>query len=184
MGQGYRAIILASEKHEGNELIRTWVDSGSYGNGYKLTEHSYIGNNYVQAVEYLISPLGMFYKSRLVWSGDYADNEKGMEENLYFISDNEMNKNKMSCPKECNMILFRYIINHTQKKYVDKTFNVLNNRYIIHPLPLLTSEGNGRGGGDYRGENMHLLGTWARDTISVDMEIPNGYEELVCDFSN
>jgi hypothetical protein len=50
-------------------------------------------------------------------------------------------------------------------------------------LPLLTAEGNGRGGGDYRGENENLIGSWARDIISVEMEIPDGYDELVCEFS-
>ena len=72
MGQGYKAIILASEPHKGKEVIRTWVDPHAHDNGYKLMEHSYIGNNFVEALEYLISPLGMFYKSRLVWSGDYV----------------------------------------------------------------------------------------------------------------
>lgn len=181
MGQGYRPIILASHKNEGKEIIRTWLNSHAYGNGYKLTEHSYIGNNFVEAVEYLISPLGMFYRSRLVWSGDYADNEEGLDENLYFISDYHTNKDKMSFPSPYNMSSYRYIVNHTQEKYVNKN-NTSNS--TIHPLPLLTAEGNGRGGGDYRGENLHLVGTWARDTISLEKEIPDGYDELVCQFTD
>ena len=181
MGQGYKPIILASQKHAGKELIRTWLNSHEYGNGYKLTEHSYIGNDFVEAVEYLMSPLGMFYKSRLVWSGDYADNEEGLNENLYMMTENDTNKYKMSCPHRVNMSSYRYVINHTQKQYVDKN-NKTNSS--IHPLPLLTADGNGRGGGDYRGKNLHLVGTWARNTISVEKEIPNGYEELVCEFTD
>ena len=53
----------------------------------------------------------------------------------------------------------------------------------IHPLPLLTAEGNGRGGGDYYGSDMELVGTWARDVISVERQVPEGYSELVCNFT-
>ena len=52
----------------------------------------------------------------------------------------------------------------------------------LHPLPLLVSEGNGRGGGDYNGNNNELCGTWARDCISVEKNIPDNYTELTCDF--
>jgi len=175
MGQGYRAIILAS-KQGPKEIIRTWVDPHQHDNGYKLMEHSYIGNEFVQAVEFLIRPEGMFYKSRLVWAGDYADNEEGLDDNLYMLSLNETNEAKMSCPARSNMSLYRYIVNHTKKQYVIKK------PYTIHPLPLLTAEGNGRGGGDYKGGD-ELVGTWARDIISVEQECPVGYSELVYEFS-
>jgi hypothetical protein len=52
-----------------------------------------------------------------------------------------------------------------------------------HPLPLLTAEGNGRGGGDYRGESP-LIGSWARDVISVETEAPTDFEELLFDLSS
>ena len=38
--------------------------------------------------------------------------------------------------------------------------------------------GNGRGGGDYYGENEELVGTWARDVISIEKDKPNGYDEF------
>jgi hypothetical protein len=44
----------------------------------------------------------------------------------------------------------------------------------------LTCEGNGRGGGDYRGESP-LIGSWARDVISVSDTKPKDFEELVFD---
>jgi hypothetical protein len=53
----------------------------------------------------------------------------------------------------------------------------------IHPLSLLTAEGNGRGGGDYRGAHEDLVGSWARDVISVEREAPAGFTELECEFS-
>jgi hypothetical protein len=55
-------------------------------------------------------------------------------------------------------------------------------KFIVHPLPLLVSEGNGLGGGDYRGNNKELCGTWTRDSISVENVIPDGFTELVPNF--
>jgi hypothetical protein len=182
MGQGYRAIILADKRNSADaELIRTWVDPHEFNNGYKLTEHSYIGNNFVEAVEYLLSPLGMFHKSRLVWSGDYADAEPETDKNLYEISYDELHEGRKSHPQRYDMSMYRFIVNHTKKLYVDKNLG-LTGSYDFHPLPLLTADGNGRGGGDYRGDDLELVGQWARDIISLELEAPLGYEELVCEF--
>ena len=91
MGQGYLAIILSCEKPH---FIRTFVATHDYANGYKLMEHSYVMNNYVLAVESLIAPSGMFYKSPVVWGGDYADAEStGI--NLNTLCDIEIQKKSM-----------------------------------------------------------------------------------------
>ena len=188
MGQYYILVVLADKKLD-KEIIRMWTSPHIYGDFAKLTEHSYIESKYIQAVEYLISPEGMFYMSRIVWAGDYADSEENEEGNLYSIAKN--NEQKMLNPDSFDTTCYRYILNHTKKLYVDKermppsqitdTFNK-NTFGVIHPLPLLVSEGNGSGGGDYCGNNEELCGTWARDTISVEKTIPDGFEELVCDF--
>ena len=61
----------------------------------------------------------------------------------------------------------RYIVNETKKEYVD-LWNVPSiGGQRIHPLPLLTCEGNGRGGGDYYGINEKYVGRWSRDFIRV-----------------
>lgn len=182
MGQGYKALILGSQPNGSAEIIRTWIDPHSYDNGYKLTEHSYIGNNFVGALEFLISPLGMFYKSRVVWSGDYADKEAGLDENLYEISSNEINAEKLSRPLGRDVSEYRYIVNHTTAQYVNKAMCVSQASHNFHPLPLLTAEGNGRGGGDYHGTNEEMVGIWARHVLSVEKVKPVGYMELVCDF--
>ena len=183
MGQGYRAIILADKRNSADaELIRTWVNPHEFGNGYKLTEHSYIGNNFVEAVEYLLSPLGMFHKSRLVWSGDYADPEPEADKNLYEISYDELHEGRGSRPQRYDMSMYRFIVNHTKKLCVDKNYGRTGS-FDYHPLPLLTAEGNGRGGGDYKGSNEELVGTWARHVISVEKEIPDDYAEFICEFS-
>ena len=172
MGQGYIAVIL----DESGKIIRTWVNPHNYGNGYKLMEHSYIRNNFVSVVESLLSPEGMFYKSRLVWAGDYADEEDGAG-NLYSMA---MLLEGRECliPTE-DIVAYRYI-DHTKKLYVDKNLEFADN---IYPLSLLTAEGNGRGGGDYKGTCMDLIGTWARDVISLEEELPDGFTELECQFT-
>jgi hypothetical protein len=43
---------------------------------------------------------------------------------------------------------------------------------------LLTAEGNGRGGGDFEGIGEKFVGTWARDIISVEKELPKGYKQI------
>jgi hypothetical protein len=178
MGQGYLVIILGSQPttDDTKEIIRTWVDPHSYGNGYKLLEHSYINNNFVNVIEYLISPLGIFYKSRIVWAGDYADDEAEQNKNLNTISQEDINSGKGSHQASQDMSAYTYIVNHTTRQYVVKTEG-------IHPLPILTAEGNGRGGGDYYGTSMELVGTWARHILSVEKTIPLNYTELVCNFS-
>jgi hypothetical protein len=176
MGQYYLAIILGEKDLSKQEFIRMFMQSYNYNNGSKLMEHSYINNEFVSAFEYQLTPDGMFYKSRVVWAGDYADNEKDQDQNLYLIANSETNENKRSNAPVKDTSEYKYIINHTKKQYVDKT------NMVIHPLPLLVVEGNGRGGGDYNEKNKDLVGSWARDVISVEKEEPFEYIKLVCKF--
>jgi hypothetical protein len=71
---------------------------------------------------------------------------------------------------------YNFIVNHTKKQYVTKAGR------LFHPLSLLTAEGNGLGGGDYKGSCEDLIGIWARDLISVEMVPPADYSELACPF--
>lgn len=189
MGQYYIAVILGPEPTNGEpkEFIRVWLESHGYGGGSKLMEHSYINNGFTNAVERLLSPLGPHWKSRVVWAGDYADKEPGYDEegnNLAWIA-YEKEEGKQQAPSgESLPSEYRYVVNHTKRQYVDKSRSLIDGYgFQIHPLPLLTAEGNGRGGGDYRGRDESLVGTWARDVISVEKEVPEGYSELVCEFA-
>ena len=77
---------------------------------------------------------------------------------------------------------FRFILNHAKKEFVDKLkCPACSDGWIIHPLSLLTSSGNGRGGGDYRGKSDYV-GTWAGDVISVESELPTGFKEIQPNF--
>lgn len=175
MGQYYYAVILADKVDKSDdELIRTYVHAHMYNNGLKLMEHSYNGNELVLAVEKLIGPQGMFYKSRVVWAGDYADKESGKEsdKNLY-----EMCETRPTFKHDGEYVSYPYIVNHTKKEYVVK-------KGMIHPLPLLTAEGNGRGGGDYKGQDEELVGIWARDVLSMENEVPVDYDLRECKFED
>ena len=194
MGQYYKVIILADNMN----IIRIWTTPTAYNCGNKLMEHSYLNNNFMNAIEYLISPNGMFYMSKIIWAGDYANPEANEEElNLYHMADQQNGKYitpymNDKCIEQFieqfieNMDHYRYIINHTKKLYVDKEKCIKNdNGDIIHPLSLLVTDNcNGMGGGDYRGNDEYLCGTWTRDIISVEKSIDKfiDYKELECNF--
>ena len=172
MGQYYKAACLNDFVNK----IKGWVCSHEYGSGLKLMEHSWMKNEFVNAVENLLCSGGDWYMKPIVWAGDYADNESGGEENIYsFCLDKKKKK-----PKSVEPMEFRFILNHTTKQFVDKYIVPVNDGWQIHPLPLLTCEGNGRGGGDYRGES-DIVGSWARNKISVDNYVPEGFTELKFD---
>lgn len=150
-------------------------------------EHSYISNNFVEAVEFLLindgEEKGRWADSRIIWAGDYADAEAKDGENYYSLAADTGTRLQFlitAVPEN-----YPYLVNHTKKEYVDKkklpTFGE-NNDWMIHPLPLLVAEGNGRGGGDYHGDNQDYVGRWARCIINLMKEIPDGYTEIKPDF--
>lgn len=165
MGQYYIALILGEKGAHSTEIIRQAISPHQYNNGAKLVEHSYVGNNFMEAVEALLMPNAPFFKSRLVWAGDYADPEPDGQ-NLYSIC--QENDGLFSTKQPPAVPL--YVINHTKQIYFVKA------NHKIHPLSILTAEGNGRGGGDYQGRDEELSGTWARDVISVENTIPQSYK--------
>ena len=172
MGQYYKPML----KPKGSEVWNCF-SPWDFDNGAKLMEHSYIGNSLTNYVKNLILHTPMC----LVWAGDYADEEKGKDTNLYCLFE-ATNPKDQSVPQE-SIESMCYLVNHKKKLYVDYS-KVEKDEYgyRIDPMPLLCAEGNGRGGGDYHGSAMNLIGSWARDLISVESEIPNGYTELVPSF--
>lgn len=166
MGQYFKAIIISPKTGD----IVASLKPHDYRNGAKLMESSYVGNNFVSAVESLIEADGEFYKHQVVWAGDYADPELDGE-TLY-------NKGSGFEVYTRGSSATRYVINHSKKQYVDKE------GLKIHPLPLLTCEGNGGGGGDFIGKDVNnIVGSWARDVISVSNIIPDNYTELIFDLN-
>lgn len=175
MGQYYVAVNVDDMEH---------VEPHQYNNGAKLMEHSYIGNNFVEAVEFLLIDTGedksRWSGKRIVWAGDYADAEPNEGENLYsLVGDKGLQMLIEAIPSD-----YKYLVNIDKKEYVDKTEcpNYYNeSEFCINPLPLLTADGNGRGGGDYHNEHEYV-GVWAKNRISLMKEVPEGYVKIKPDF--
>ena len=68
---------------------------------------------------------------------------------------------------------YKYVINLRTKEYIEIP-EYDESKWTVHPLPLLLAESNGRGGGDYSGINMELIGTWAWDEIEITSKSPRG----------
>lgn len=179
MGQYYKAIFL--EDKASNDAPETII--GIFDT-YKLMQESWIDFAFTRYIEANLVNEGR----RIVLAGDYADAEPNSTDNLYVMAMDMVKENLEINVSQTKTLLehqttFRYIINHTKKQYVDKDKVMPNDEGSrIHPLTILTSEGNGRGGGDYRGDNQDLAGTWSRNKISVSNDIPDGYEELITNF--
>ena len=183
----------------------------------------------------------MVQPQKIVWAGDYADNEdpKTLTKaevkphidntseywtekkiladglNLYTLSDEvgklthdeEISKGKDKWNhdyKKVAPLSAKYLINYDKKEFVNKSKTPKDSEgWQVHPLPLLTCEGNGRGGGDFRGEadtllveevyddvvltrKVQLVGRWSRDLIGVvskKADIPKGFKEIVFNLS-
>jgi hypothetical protein len=161
MGQYYRPVILNAD-----DEVTAWVRCYDYQNGAKLMEHSYLGNNFVMAVDMLL----LENAQRLVWAGDYA------EEDYYLRCTEESKKTPLAGARQPP-----YVINQDKKTYFnrDEVRKDLEG-HVLDPLPLLTALGNGRGGRDYRGADTEDVGIWAGDRIRVSFTKPS--EEYARDY--
>ena len=176
MGQYYNAAILGKNKR----TVKSWMYSHDYSNGLKLMEHSYLTNAFVSTFENQL----IGNPQSVVWAGDYADECKDRKTNIYGRCKESLKVNPEQV--EVDPDVFKYVVNHTKKLYVDKTTIPEIQGWEgakIHPLPLLTCEGNGRGGGDFRGNEQGIVGDWARDLISIETKLPKGFKEIVFDLS-
>ena len=187
MGQYYVIVNLDSKTYFSPGAVNCSV---SWGYGIKLTEHTHFGSAVVRCAENLIAPGGSWHKGRLVWAGDYADDEPGHRLVCPDGSIEPINLFKLCEETDWATHLedfepvaqhYRYVLNHDTTAYVDLNKARIASNY--HPLALLTVEGNGRGGGDYYdGEDdfdSDLIGTWARARVSVQNTQPDeGFTEL------
>ena len=203
MGQYYTPIIM-NEKGTSKKAYY----SHDYGNGLKIMEHSFLGNYFVETVllELLNKP------SRLAWVGDYAEVEEDdcINPNLTKELKEKFVKYEKNENKRYRKPLYDiqegyepngYIINHTKHCYIDlqeykkfakKDISTWGNETWetqIHPLPLLTAIGNGKGGGDYWNEEQDNgykvgLSSWAGDIIEYKYIFDNkdNYKNSSCDY--
>lgn len=181
MGQYFKAVILTDDK-KGIKKYAEPYDFKYVSEGQefcilaKLTEHSYIGNLFVAAVEktFVNNP------QRLVWAGDYAD-EFSEGKNLHELCEGKprIRQNKKA---DLEMLEGMRCINHDKKQYYIIPTRK-SDEFVFDPLPILTSEGNGCGGGDYFGEwSKELVGTWRADMIEIRTKAPKGYDRIYPEF--
>jgi len=195
MGQYYTPVII--DKREDPKVL-AYAYSFKVGEGLKLMEHSYMGNPLVETMEaYLAKEPG-----RLVWAGDYARPETDAKtkdgyryDTLHYRADHlryDPSKTESENHRvfEENSLLpdpsydgekFRYVINYDKKEYFDKKkVSPSPAGWTIHPLPLLTAEGNGQGGGDYKSlVGGEFIGKWARDLVGVSDKEPDlGFDQI------
>lgn len=149
----------------------------------KLMEHSWWFNDFVSTITKMLYHNPM----QIAWVGDYADSADNikdvfMSEQIYEAAWGDDNKT-LGVKKDVLLLDGKFLVNHRDKTYVNcdqyKFLSDLDDEgMIIHPLPLLTCVGNGRGGGDYDGENMEYVGSWYLNEISIEDEPPAGYTKL------
>lgn len=172
MGQYYKGIILKSHWRDDSDPIRAALSPMYFNKGMKLTEHSYIGNNFVNAMLCLIHKLDQDHTGvPVVWEGDYA-NTLLSDITLYDCANDWIDRDKLSVISliyeggDIDVPEMTFAINQTKKEIV-KFPEYDPYKLTVHPLPILLADGNGRGGGDYYGKNKSLAGAWKFDLISV-----------------
>lgn len=171
---------------EGKKLYRVY--SHDFNNGFKLMEHSYIGNSFVNVVcNYIVDNA-----VKLWWCGDYAkaedfENEKEFKRIYDYAWKDEEDKEEGTTIPEPNTDFDWskqwYFVNETKKEFV-KMPVVKNEEYdwTYNCVSLLTAAGNGRGGGDYWREDMQsVVGCWAGDVVYLTLKKPD--DKLFCDIT-
>lgn len=191
MGQYYFPILLKKNWKLSKQPVLMTLYSHEFHNGLKLMEHSYVGNTFVRAMQYVLRNYGN--DLHFVWCGDYADLIKthyypngvdlySMAGELTESKDRYYHYVKSRIPKFEELHDYKYIINKSKKEYVIVP-EYDEEKWEIHPLPILCANSNGSGGGDYHSngkEDEQYIGRWAYDIITVSdyKEDIKGYKEI------
>jgi hypothetical protein len=174
-------------------------DPDSWGrcfSGLKLMEHSWMCNDFVDGIIERIEEK----PARIAWVGDYSDEEAsngsvdGYDMEIYrkVWSDSEKNEAalpELPFPRVPEIHKTGYLVNHSKSIYIDlaryKEMNESSEGWCVHPLPLLTEIGNGKGGGDYWSNvGANALGSWAMDRIAYYEELPEPLMEATYRFDS
>lgn len=205
MGQYYIAVNI--EKGE-------YADPHDYGATGTLMESAYVGGFFIESIAHSLVTGKHWNNAKIVWAGKYmakmaflesydlapvmkyimkrekeeqfqeelSQIEKGNAISLYDYA--RMFFTKLS-PPDGRYFTTGYIVNKTKEQYVRTNCCPVHGASRIHPLPLLTASGNGRGDGDYNGPDEELVGTWAGDPLQILLSInaiPVHYKEIIPQF--
>lgn len=202
MGQYYRAV-LGDANGNNRSVFDLWmiVDGHKEFKGSKLMETAWMGEGYPDTIEHQLiqSP------HRVLWVGDYAEELSYFNGPYESIGDKVLkNSNGANMPtyeevwektlakletltqKPAIDWELYYLVNHDHKEYIPMltylnlaTYECDKKLVCIDPLPLLTAVGNGDGSGDYYGDEMDYVGSWAWNLISIERKAPDGYKEIL-----
>lgn len=170
--------------------------------GLKLMEHSWFGNGLINGVLERIDGR----QARIAWVGDYAKEESDFREvegytqevyeKLWHRDGEPDGLPDLPFPSMPEDHPDGYVVNHSKGLYIDLAayheaakVRSYGKWWCVHPLPLLTAIGNGRGGGDYfkrnflSGEygdakNSDVVGSWAMDLIEYSHDRLSGCLEI------
>lgn len=179
MGQYYMPVIQEEKK-----LYRVY--SHDFHNGFKLTEHSYIGNDFVNVVcNYIVeNPVNLW------WCGDYAEegdfkNKKEFKR-IYGYGWNGEENGRTTIPEpniDFDWSKQWYFVNVSKREFVKMPVRKQGEYdWTYNCVSLLTAVGNGRGGGDYRRKDMlSVVGCWSGDLVYLTLKEPDNKE--YCDIT-
>jgi hypothetical protein len=158
MGQYFTPTFLDSA-----DRIVAALNPDDYGSGLKLYGHTRHDAALMRAVEALLRLDGNI---RLVWAGDYADDERDQDANLYFLAQPthfvrfsglvvDDVAPTATLPDHCTAGGGAgFLCNADKRRYIDTAALPLDDCGVRrNPLPHLTAEGGGR------------PGPWARDRL-------------------
>ncbi|WP_433664738.1 hypothetical protein ACQPW1_22860 [Nocardia sp. CA-128927] len=160
MGQYFNAVFLAPDSDEILGVTFSGVLKMSVSGNFR-----YHCARPVESVERLLTE-----PTRVVWAGETADPEPDhpVPTNLHMRG--------LDAPRLPHLEqgpLGRYLLNHDQRRYVDKSA-ANSSRWQVHPLVVLTAEG----WYEYDSDSGDHVGDWARERITVADTVPEGFEEL------
>jgi hypothetical protein len=157
LGQHFKPVFLA----EGSDTVIGHRDPKIF---FKLAEHA------ARRDDWFVSDVARILTTptRLAWVGEYADPEPGTEPptNLHCLADH------LPETPVPDVVPGRHLINHDRRVYLLNDSTPYDN--AVHPLPALAVE-DGEG---YVEDEHGLIGSWARQRISVADTAPTGYTEI------
>jgi hypothetical protein len=184
MGQYFIAVVQATKYNEKRKFLKKqFIIKPTYS---KLLAHSDINDFEPRLVANLMHQLYIEgWSTQLVWLGDYHQENFGSKK-LYEKLRDKVTPYEMRQVNDETFVKFegvgefsiekdyRYLINSEKCEYIDFKKYLIDDNLdcLLHPLPMLTADGNGKGNGDYfNQENWRDVGRWKYDTIIVSDEL-------------
>ena len=180
MIQSFRALLIDS---------RSRLSAYCFPSSTRLLDHASWGNPGVNriAAELIGNP------HRVAWIGDLSRCRPALigRELYHYVSLHSVPAMDINTTQSVNLWGL-YFVNHTKRLYMDCTEyfcntggeNGFGELWVLHPLPMLTAVGNGRGEDDYCGPNIEMIGSWAMDLVSISVFAPAEYEKVNYAFSD